>query len=725
MKKMPTTQDKVSKRSSFKILGIFFCLLFLTYGYFFQAGSVNENSRLDQTRAICELGQFNIDPYAANSEDILIYGEKIYPNKTPGLSLLAVPAWWFLRHLLEALAFPRDIQDHLICYLVIWTTVGLLSALGACCLYGVLEILTANSLAAAMLTLAYALGTIAFPFSTLFFSHQATASLLLISFAILFAFKVHSAKTPHARGTSGLGAWTETIRSDRWLILSGFCCGYAITTELPAALAAFPICLYALFSLKTKRSVIFFAGGFVLGAAVLVFYNLIVYKQAYFIPYAAYVPGSSIEKFSHVPRPSYNLSRLNLSLPKLRILWGITFGKERGLFYVNPWLAALLPGLLAPFFCKRWRAEMILSALVVLLFAGFNSSLGNYMFSWGGGHSVGPRFMIPMLPFAVILIAALTDRAKLGWILLPLGLVSAAVMLAATAVDPRVPYTYHDPILQLFLRNYLTGRFAVLNTGVFGNTFLTGNSVAFNLGKLVRLDPCIQLVPLGILWIVLFRKIMKIAEQRQRLPKNVPVSPTAFRLTTWTTVLFLGFFFLIPVFYKLYRAMPVKGETGLEGTYVAGIPWENPKENLNPRLVPKDLPANIIIEKKVDKSLNFNWLEDCPPLAGQFSVEWNGFLLVEKTGEYVIATLSDDGSCVYLNGQLIINNWGDHAFRLVRANVFLNKGRIPITVRYYNNSGGAVMKLLWAFSQEAMRPVPPGNLRIPSPARGPDIPKGP
>ena len=47
--------------------------------------------------------------------------------------------------------------------------------------------------------------------------------------------------------------------------------------------------------------------------------------------------------------------------------------------------------------------------------------------------------------------------------------------------------------------------------------------------------------------------------------------------------------------------------------------------------------------------------------ADNFSVRWSGQVLAPVTGTYTFTTTSDDGVRLYVNGQLLIDNWTDHA----------------------------------------------------------------
>src|SRR5690606_35987537 len=105
------------------------------------------------------------------------------------------------------------------------------------------------------------------------------------------------------------------------------------------------------------------------------------------------------------------------------------------------------------------RAEVGVCAAAVVLFLWLNSSIP----PWDGGWAAGPRYLVPMLPFAAMLaggvllwIAAPSPRGTPRWFarvaaaLAFAGLLafSAANMFAATAVKPEIDTIYKRPYSQ-------------------------------------------------------------------------------------------------------------------------------------------------------------------------------------------------------------------------------------------------------------------------------------
>jgi hypothetical protein len=163
-------------------------LLWGTYTYFYQSTGTNEAVRFDQIRALVHDHTLVINKYCFNSPDLV--GDPrgtsaIYPNKAPGMTFIGVIPFAVLSSVfgwLKAGGLPEWIYWHLLTYLTTVFTVSLMSALAAIAIYRVLKKLTDDNYFSAVVVIAIWLGTLLFPFSTLFYSHVPAASLLAIAF---------------------------------------------------------------------------------------------------------------------------------------------------------------------------------------------------------------------------------------------------------------------------------------------------------------------------------------------------------------------------------------------------------------------------------------------------------------------------------------------------------------------------------------------------------------
>ncbi len=100
------------------------------------------------------------------------------------------------------------------------------------------------------------------------------------------------------------------------------------------------------------------------------------------------------------------------------------------------------------------------------------------------------------------------------------------------------------------------------------------------------------------------------------------------------------------------------------------------------------------------EAIDFGWGTGAPAASVNrdgFSARWTGTVLAPATGSYNLQTVSDDGVRVTLAGSSVISNWNDHSPTTnTSGTVNLVAGqRYPITVEYYENTGGAEMRLRW------------------------------
>ena len=103
------------------------------------------------------------------------------------------------------------------------------------------------------------------------------------------------------------------------------------------------------------------------------------------------------------------------------------------------------------------------------------------------------------------------------------------------------------------------------------------------------------------------------------------------------------------------------------------------------------------LKKQTDTQIDFNWGQGGPADVGKdnFSIIWTGRLTVPTTATYYLGTHSDDGSRVYINDKLIVDNWGDHA-PVTQTGMLELTAETPVNIKVmmYEHGGGASIKLL-------------------------------
>ena len=113
-----------------------------------------------------------------------------------------------------------------------------------------------------------------------------------------------------------------------------------------------------------------------------------------------------------------------------------------------------------------------------------------------------------------------------------------------------------------------------------------------------------------------------------------------------------------------------------------------------------------------------------------YSVKWIGKIAAPEAGAYLFGTRSDDGSLVYIDGQLVVDNGGQHGAEYREGVIELSRGWHDIEVRYSDMGGSRAMELWWrppgggkTLTPSAyLRPIQQdttGDLRLPPPLQAP------
>ncbi|MBN2424657.1 MAG: glycoside hydrolase family 3 C-terminal domain-containing protein [Calditrichaceae bacterium] len=107
---------------------------------------------------------------------------------------------------------------------------------------------------------------------------------------------------------------------------------------------------------------------------------------------------------------------------------------------------------------------------------------------------------------------------------------------------------------------------------------------------------------------------------------------------------------------------------------------------------------------RIDSMVNFTWAVQ-PAAPGvqtdQFSVRWTGKIIPPETRTFSIGTRTDDGSRLYLNKKLLIDDWTEHGERPMSAKVEFEAGKeYEIIMEHFDNSLGASARLTWDLGQK-------------------------
>ncbi len=456
---------------------LIFAAAFFAFAWFHQGGGWNQNSRFAEVRAVVEEGRFAIDnflvyektaakklrripiengwvviggdskrlawnggsgnelvpierasPAAAGSPtealasldevaasgDVSFANGHFHPNKPPGASLFALPAYFAIHHIERRLGYDPD--DWWMLALNAWLTsafsAGLISAIG-CVLFfreasAVAEASSgeraagASSTVALLATVALAFGTLYWPFATVLFDHNFVAVTLFGAFSL-------------ARRSKRNGAPARSFA-----FCSGMCAGLAALTNYVAAGAVIFLGIYWLIAARRKS-----AAWYALGVSP-IFLISCAYHQACY--------GSPLACANDFQNPMFRGEHELLgmfALPNPLIGISLLVSPFRGLFYSSPVLLAAVWGWWP--LRKSHRPEAWLMAAMFGLFFFVNAAFSG----WHGGYSCGPRYLIPTLPFLALgLVPAILRFREIALALIA---ISVSIQLLFTAVDAQSP----------------------------------------------------------------------------------------------------------------------------------------------------------------------------------------------------------------------------------------------------------------------------------------------
>jgi putative heme-binding domain-containing protein len=82
--------------------------------------------------------------------------------------------------------------------------------------------------------------------------------------------------------------------------------------------------------------------------------------------------------------------------------------------------------------------------------------------------------------------------------------------------------------------------------------------------------------------------------------------------------------------------------------------------------------------------------------ADAFALRFTGLIQVPQTGKYTFYIASDDGSRVYVDGKLLIDNDRLQGMTEMRGEIELSAGPHPLVVAYFDNGGGDGLEVSWS-----------------------------
>ncbi len=269
-------------------------------------------------------------------------------------------------------------------------TNSFITALTVAILFSLCSTLGISNRIATFTSFCLGLSTIAFPYAKTSFSEPLTGLLILSCFFFLTKFRI--------RG--------EILS----LFASALLASLIPLARLSAVICLFPLCLYAASKNKRLRSFLFI---FIGGAAGLLVHGLFNFTRF----------GSFVET-------GYGVEASLFTTPVIVGIYGLLFSSDKSFFIYSPILLLAIPGFIAAF-----RKNMMPEATCISGILFINIVFYSTWHSWQGGHSWGPRLIVPMVPICMVLvgiyISEARKRARL-FLVLPLLIIGIAIQSAAS-----------------------------------------------------------------------------------------------------------------------------------------------------------------------------------------------------------------------------------------------------------------------------------------------------
>jgi hypothetical protein len=361
------------------------------------------------TRAIAE-GHPYIDRYANETCDLVRTHGHYYAAKGPALEFWSAPFYLLLRSVGAVPANPNarltypdamaGVPLRAVWQIGLWAVV--LPAIGLLLLIRRAVEWIEPGLGTAVAAI-LGLATLVLPFSTLLFAHVPAAASAFLAFCLLFR---------------------RDDSSYRRVVAAGAAAGLAVAIDLPLALPAVLLGLYAATRSPRLRRPAAYAAGGLLGLLPLFAFDTWAFGNPLQLAYAG-TPGQG------AAGGWQQTGFFGQGVPSFRILIELLVS-QRGLVVMTPVVAAGIAGTVL-LWRRGFHSEAGLIAALVLVELVWNSARHPVDFALGGWVP-GPRFLIPLLPFLCFALAPALRRAPatVG----ALAMISAGAMVVATSAEP-------------------------------------------------------------------------------------------------------------------------------------------------------------------------------------------------------------------------------------------------------------------------------------------------
>jgi hypothetical protein len=117
---------------------------------------------------------------------------------------------------------------------------------------------------------------------------------------------------------------------------------------------------------------------------------------------------------------------------------------------------------------------------------------------------------------------------------------------------------------------------------------------------------------------------------------------------------------------------------------------------------------------RLDPTVDFDWGDSSPDPAisgDHFTVRWTGAVQPQFNEAYTFYTTTDDGVRLWVDGQLVVDEWVDQGATQGSGSIALaSRQKYSLTMEYHDNSGDASAALAWSSPSTPQQTIPQSQL---------------
>lgn len=403
---------------------VLFGVLLLGLGYAHQRAYQlpTPMSRLALLHAILEDRTLDIDRYHLRTCDKAFANGHYFSDKAPGTILVALPPFIVSSGILRLAGLPLDsprgwfVSSWFSCF---WA-LAIPTAVGGVALYRWLSQLVPMR-PALVTTVTFVLGAAPLPYATQMFSHSLVVGLCWVA---VYKCRLLCSGRPSARQS----------------VIAGGALGLALASEFSAGIviAALLVAFLRWHSGVGK----YLAVGFAVPLLLVPAYNWACCGSPWILPYTL-----------HSTFPEMQTGLYGIRWPSAETMFNLLAGPTRGLLLWCPFLVTTLVGLCV--IAKNGREWLWLFYGIPMLHVIVMSGRS---WDWQAGPTLGPRFLVCVLPIIALPCALGTQR--LPRVSCTLAFLSLAITTLATLTDACPGYSIYNPLTELHIPLLISGQFS-------------------------------------------------------------------------------------------------------------------------------------------------------------------------------------------------------------------------------------------------------------------------